>query len=256
LLTILKKTLFEAVKQCIGKETSLAIAFSGGLDSSLLAKICKDIGIVVTLLTIGFPKSQDIKFSAEIALEMNLPYKVMVLNEDCFHEDINHVKNKICCSNVSHIENCVAFFYLARLAHDNDFRFILTANGCDELFCGYDKYRLAYNQGKTAIMKLMQKKIVNEFQLLKEVDIITSEFGVTVKQPFFSRKFISFAKNIPLEQKITGANDFLRKHILRDIALSIGVPYQSAMKRKKAIQYGSLIHKHSNKYKKVRALHS
>jgi PP-loop superfamily ATP-utilizing enzyme len=39
LLAILKKTLFEAVKQCIGKEISLAIAFSGGLDSSLLAKI-------------------------------------------------------------------------------------------------------------------------------------------------------------------------------------------------------------------------
>jgi asparagine synthase (glutamine-hydrolysing) len=256
LLASLKKALFEAVKQTIGKETSLAIAFSGGLDSSLLAKICKDIGIQVTLLTIGFPTSHDIKFSTEIASEMNLPYKVLVLNEEGFHEDLNYIKNKICCNIVSHIENCVAFFYIARLAHDNGFRFILTANGCDEIFCGYDKYRLAYNQGKTALTKLIDKKIENELLLMEQIDSVASEFGVTIRQPFLSHDFISFAKNIPLEQKIRGSNDFVRKHILRDVALLIGIPYQSAMKRKKALQYSSLIHKNSSKCSKDRTLHA
>jgi asparagine synthase (glutamine-hydrolysing) len=79
--------------------------------------------------------------------------------------------------------------------------------------------------------------------LLKEIDKITAEFGVLTKQPFFSQKFIDFAKDIPIEQKITGPNDFIRKHILRKLALSIGIPRESAMKPKKALQYSSLIHK-------------
>ena len=55
--------------------------------------------------------------------------------------------------------------------------------------------------------------------------------------------FIDFAKKIPIEKKILSANDYLRKHILREIAVSLNVPIESAMKPKKALQYGTLIHK-------------
>jgi asparagine synthase (glutamine-hydrolysing) len=48
---------------------------------------------------------------------------------------------------------------------------------------------------------------------------------------------------IPIENKIKSCNDLIRKHILRQVALSIGVPLEAAMKPKKALQYGSLIHK-------------
>ena len=47
----------------------------------------------------------------------------------------------------------------------------------------------------------------------------------------------------PVDQKIRGSDDFIRKHILRETALLIGVTKDAAMKPKKAIQYGSLIHK-------------
>ena len=89
----------------------------------------------------------------------------------------------------------------------------------------------------------MDERIANERMLIKEIDKITTEFGVLTKQPFLSQKFINFAKGIPIEQKITGTDDFMRKHILRELALSLGVPRESAMKPKKALQYGSLIHK-------------
>jgi asparagine synthase (glutamine-hydrolysing) len=89
----------------------------------------------------------------------------------------------------------------------------------------------------------MDERIANERLLIKEIDKITTEFGVITKQPFLSQKFINFAKSISIEQKITSTDDFMRKHILRKLALSLGVPRESAMKPKKALQYGSLIHK-------------
>ena len=42
-------------------------------------------------------------------------------------------------------------------------------------------------------------------------------------------------------------DDMIRKHILRRIALALGVPEESAMKPKKALQYGSSIHKYFKK---------
>jgi asparagine synthase (glutamine-hydrolysing) len=244
LLTDLKKALFEAVLDTINKNSSsLAVAFSGGIDSSLLAKICKDVGIKVTLLTVGFPLSQDIEFSKQIALKLNLSHKISVLMPEHFQKDLLYVQQRIACRNISHIENCIAYFYIARMANQNNFRLILTANGSDELFCGYDKFRLIYEKGEKRLIDFMDERIANEHLLIKEIDKITTEFGVITKQPFLSQKFINFAKGIPIEQKITGTDDFMRKHILRKLALSLGVPRESAMKPKKALQYGSLIHK-------------
>jgi asparagine synthase (glutamine-hydrolysing) len=48
---------------------------------------------------------------------------------------------------------------------------------------------------------------------------------------------------VPISDKIRDESDLQRKHIIRKLALQIGVPEISANKRKKALQYGSLIHK-------------
>jgi asparagine synthase (glutamine-hydrolysing) len=248
LLDDLKNKTFEVVAEAINEDTHLAVAFSGGIDSSVLAKICKDIERKnVVLLTVGFPYSEDIEFSKRMSSKIGLPHKIFEIEAEDFSIDLARVVQKIGCKNISHIENCVAYFYIAKLAKENDIRLILTANGCDELFCGYDQFRRIYDQGKTHLMELMDEKIGNELILTKEIEKITKDFMVTTRQPFLSQKFISFARDIPIDQKIKGSNDLIRKHILREFALLIGVPRESVIKPKKALQYGSLIHKNFKK---------
>ena len=251
LLSDLQNALFTAVAESVDGDNnnnntsnpSVAVAFSGGLDSALLAKICKDLGIKATLLTIGFSHSHDIEFSKIIASKIGLAHTIYTLDEKEFCDVLSYVKQKIRCENVSHIENCIAYFYIANLASRFGLQQVLTANGCDELFCGYNEYRLVYNSGRAHIMQLMDEKIVNEMTLMSEIETITSEIGIKVKKPFLTDKFISFAKDIAIDQKIKGSNDLVRKHILRTVALSIGLPEESAMKPKKAIQYSTMIHK-------------
>jgi asparagine synthase (glutamine-hydrolysing) len=163
------------------------------------------------------------------------------------NEDFNNISRKVIdnieCNNISHIENCIAFYFISFLSILNNCKLVLTANGFDELFCGYDKYRQMILQDQEQINIFMKQRITNELTLVNEIDKISKEFDVKIKQPFLTKKFIDFSMKIPIEKKILGPSDKLRKHILREIAISLNVPIESAMKPKKALQYGTLIHK-------------
>ena len=242
----LKKALYDAVSENV-PESRIAVAFSGGVDSSLLAKICRDIFKQIVLVTVGFPGSHDAGFAGSIASMMGMEHRLLEIDFEDFKKNLQQVRHAIKCENTSHVENCIAYFYICKLAKQNGLNIVLSANGCDELFCGYDAYRSVYNGGEAAIMKMMEEKIANEMTLISEIAIVAGQFAVAVRQPFLSRKFIEFAKSIPINQKIKGPNDMTRKHVLREAALSVGVPEESAMKPKKALQYGSLIHKYFKK---------
>jgi asparagine synthase (glutamine-hydrolysing) len=249
----LKKALYDAVSENLSDCQRIAVAFSGGVDSSLLAKICHSLNKQVILLTIGFPGSHDIEFSKKIASKMGIEHKIYEINHADLQEGIPRIRQTINCNNVSHIENCIAYFYICTFARQNHLNLVASGNGCDELFCGYDRYRSAYYGGDAEMYRLMERNLSNEFALVKEIKIVASQLRVQVRQPFLSSKFIEFSKTIPIEQKIKGPNDMIRKHILRCTALEMGVPEQAAMKPKKALQYGSSIHKHFRKIDQKRS---
>lgn len=232
MLESLREALYNAVRQTAPEKT-VAVAFSGGIDSSLLAKICVDLGKQVTLVTVGFPGSHDIEFSNKISAIMELSHKVVKLDSLKFEQDLAYVRKTIGCDNTSHIENCIAYLNIARAAKEADIKIALSANGCDELFCGYNRYRTVYDKGKDAIMEFMEERISNELVLVQEISQVAQECGVQVRQPFLSPAFAEFSKTIPFDQKIRGADDMMRKHILRRIAVAIGVPEESATNRKR-----------------------
>lgn len=239
-------TLLEKIHNAISNtvtEKSIGIAFSGGVDSSLVAKICKDMDYNITLLTIGFAGSHDIEFSKQVNQFLNLPHKILEIDPNQFEEISAKIKEKIKTDNLSWNENSIAFYHVAKLAKSLGLDVVVTANGIDELFCGYNAYRDAIKDGKHKVVQLMDSKIENELNMMKAVNEVCSEFDIIMIQPFLSDEFIEYAKSIPLSSKIIDENDMQRKHIIRDLAIKIGVPEIAANKRKKALQYGSLIHK-------------
>lgn len=231
-----------AIKESV-LEKKIGVAFSGGVDSTLVSKICNDLGYDITLLTIGFPESHDISFAKEVNGILNFPHKIFEIDKDSFNQIALKINQHINTDNLSWNENCIAFYYVAKLAHDLGIKTVVTANGIDELFCGYNAYREAIEKGEDKVIELMNSKLENEKKMMQAVNEITSEFGVQVIQPLLSKNFIDYAKSISISEKITGKDDLMRKHIIRKLASKIGIPEISTNKRKKALQYGSLIHK-------------
>ncbi len=238
--------LLEQIKKAILKTVltrKIGVAFSGGVDSTLVAKVCSDLGYDVTLLTIGFAESHDILFSKEVNDILKLPHHILEINPDEFDHISKKIHSAIATDNLSWNENCIAFYHVAKLAHSLGLDTVVTANGIDELFCGYNGYRDAFKEGESKIMELMNSKLENELNMMKAVNLISSEFSVKILQPLLSDDFINYAKTVPISEKILNPDDLQRKHIIRKLASKIGVPEISANKRKKALQYGSLIHK-------------
>jgi len=242
----INKKLLENIQNSISetvKEKKIGIAFSGGVDSTLISKICSDMNYDITLLTIGFAESHDILFAKEVNEQLNYLHHVLEIDSDSFPDISLKIQQTIKTENLSWNENCIAFHYVAQLAKSLDLDTVITANGIDELFCGYNAYREAFSEGESKIHEVMISKLDNELKMMEAVNLIASEFGVKIIQPLLSLKFIEYAKTIPLSEKIHDSEDLYRKHIIRKLASQINVPEISCTKRKKALQYGSKIHK-------------
>ena len=239
-----------AVKSTV-TDKKIGVAFSGGVDSTLLAKLVKDMGHDIHLLTIGFHDSHDINFAKEVNQILNFPHSISEIEPEKFKEISQKINHTIKSDNLSWNENSIAFYYVAELAQKNGLKTVVTANGIDELFCGYNSYREAIEAGEDEVVKMMNMKLKNEEEMMVAINTVTAEFGVRMIQPFLSPNFIDYAKKIPVSEKIHGPDDMQRKHPIRELAMDYGIPEVAAQKQKKALQYGSQIHKSLLKSRKT-----
>ncbi len=242
-----------------GGRGPVGVAFSGGVDSSLIAAVCSRLRLGPVLLTVGFAGSHDVRFAAAAARRAGLEHHTLLVGGegagDAPPPFAGVAAEAVAATgggDPSRTENCIAFYYIGWLARSLGIRTVLTGNGIDELFCGYDSYRRALESAgvrdgdaeavRAVVEPMVGERISRELSIMEAAGGFAGRFGVRVAQPLLSAPFVSYARRLPIDSKITGPGDLLRKHAVRGLAASLGVPPHSAGKRKKAIQYGSRIH--------------
>ena len=146
-------------------------------------------------------------------------------------------------SSLVDFELRLAFYCIFELASENGIKIVLSANGLDELFCGYSKYkRILKTEGEDGIKIRMVEFLEQARRNFEANRKLAKTFGITFIEPFLDEKFASFALEIPTNFKIKSPEDELRKHIIREVALDLGIPEEIALKPKKSLQYSSRIH--------------
>jgi len=131
----LRLLLEEAVKRNLAE----GILLSGGLDTSILATIAHQYTSLqaFTAAFKGTP-APDIKYAKLIANQLNLKHYIYLFGEDELYEAIPTVVGILKSFDPMEIRNSLTIFIALRMAGEGGMKSIMTGDGCDELFAGYD----------------------------------------------------------------------------------------------------------------------
>ena len=256
---LLADDLYSAVEKRVSNISDVGLIFSGGVDSTILAVLLKKIAekrknenglpLNIMLYSVGVENSGDLKFSRKIAEDLDLPLKTIIIDEKDVKDSLRPVLTAIEDGNIMKLGVGMTIYLGAKAMKSDGIKVALSGQGADELFGGYNRYLKHFEENSLfdAYFDLdseIYHDIANIYHVnLERDDAVSMANGVELRVPFMDRDVIDLALDIPGKFKIRNREDLLRKHILRDVAKSIGVPDYIAERPKKAAQYGSGINK-------------
>ncbi|MBU7029523.1 MAG: asparagine synthetase B [Theionarchaea archaeon] len=211
-------------------EKDAAVLFSGGIDSSILAALSD-----APLFTCGLEGSQDILFSRKAARLLKKEYIELVISEKDVREAIPRVLSIIEDKTLMNLELGLLIYFVCKTG---DKKILISGQGADELFGGYYKYEKAFNQKKD-VKALMRKDLDTICYGLERDGQVAERFSTLIRYPYLDPCVVQRGLGIPVHSLFTPQ----RKGFLRKVASLLFLPDEIVSRPKKALQYGSGIHK-------------
>ena len=230
-----------AVLKTTSEIKQAAVLFSGGVDSSLIAKVVAEKIPDTTLYTAGMQDSRDIAEAKTSAEKLGLNLKTAAISESDLLRYLQKVKQILKNADFLQLQIAVPLYIAMEKIQEDAHRVVFCGQGADELFCGYDIFkRILREKGYAAVQEEILSKIENMRERNLERDFAVAEhFNLELRVPFLEQNFMKIALAISPELKISSPEDEKRKLILRELALQNGIPQEIAYMKKRSIQYGS-----------------
>ena len=240
----IKELLIGSVEKRIKGLSRVGIIFSGGVDSTIIAKITHDLGVDTTLYTAGHETSSDINFARRTADHMHLPLRVKNLDVDDVKRYTELVINAIEEFNIMKLGVGMPSYVASEMANSDGVKVVMSGQGADEIFAGYHRYIQSYLDNGERLQEDLVSDVKNLYHVnLQRDDAVTMANSVELRVPYLDPELVDMVLKVPVKYKLDNSRENLRKCILREIASDIGVPSEIVKRPKKAAQYGSGVHK-------------
>lgn len=216
-------------------DEGLAIAFSGGIDSAVLAARL-DAPLYVT----GFPDSHDVEAARSAAAALDRELTVIELDHETIREAVPRVAQATGRTNAMDVSIAIPLLVTAERVAADGYDRLAVGQGADELFGGYAKVAKAPDDPRVeadTVAGARRETIAGlPDQLERDVLAIRSA-GVEPVAPYLHDDVVSVALELPGDALVT--DDGTRKWALREAARE-WLPAEITDREKKAMQYGSL----------------
>jgi len=238
-VTRLRALLEESIRERLRDVQNAGIAFSGGLDSSLVARLVQESGSTVHLVSVNMAGRHGLSHAAEAAKVLSLPITV----QEYSIRDVENALPKVLWlieePDLGKAGIAIPLLWSAQLASRLGCDVLLAGQGADEMFGGYRRYLTIYEEkGVGAVAESLFHDTVMSYEMNFQRDEPLCAFsGIELRLPFVDTKLVRFALSLPVDLKIESAYDPLRKRILRQLAKDLDIPTSIAERPKKAIQF-------------------
>ncbi len=232
---LIKDALIKSVKKRTCNLKNFGILFSGGIDSSIIALICKQLNLNLTCYCIGLKNSKDLEWAERTALALNLKLKTLTLELNEAEKVIKKTIKILKQADIVDVGVGSVIYAGINLAKKDSINTLFTGSGSDEMFAGYSRFENIKDVNKECWSSLH-----NIFKDLKRDFLIAESQKAKLITPFLDDKVIKSAMKVSPTYKI---NRGIRKYTLREVAVDLGLPKEFAFRKKLAAQYGSGIDK-------------
>jgi len=235
-----KRELAESIISAIKKRIvpRFGVLFSGGVDSSLIAFVAKQLKCNFTCYTVGIENSDDILWAQKVAKEYGFNFKFKILSLEEFENVVRSVAKLLNDADIVKVSVGSVLYAGGKLALADGNNTLFGGLGSEEIFAGYQRHESALQENN---FEMLHKECWNGLKNMWQRDLlrdftIAKNLGLDLRTPFLDKNLIKTAMSVHPMFKIDKDN---KKIILRDAAEFIGLKNEFAWRKKQAAQYGS-----------------
>jgi asparagine synthase (glutamine-hydrolysing) len=212
------------------------VLFSGGLDSTLIACLCKGADFVCYTVAVeepGMKEAEDLRYAKRIAADLGFELKIKKISVAELEKYLTKVVPLVEDTDVVKISVALPLYVACELAREDGVKTVLGGLGAEELFAGYERHTRIKkeNLNKECLAGLLE---MYTRDLYRDEQVAKSQ-GISLRAPFLDTELVDYALRIPVSYKLSEQEN---KAILREIARDLGLA-GAASRKKRAIQYGS-----------------
>ena len=213
----IRDQLVAAVEREMMSDVPVGVFLSGGLDSSLIAAIAAPIaeaaGEPLHTFAVGTTDSPDPAAARQVAEHLGTAHQERIYEAHELRAVLPEVIRSIESYDPSLVRSALPNYLLAELA-SRTVKVVLTGEGADELFAGYEYVR-AIDEGGELHTELVRTISALHSLNLQRCDRVTMAHGLEARVPFLDLDMVAFAVALPPEWKLPRAGD-AEKRLLRE----------------------------------------
>lgn len=226
-----KNRFLKAVEKRVPEDEEVALLFSGGLDSTMVAAALQHLNKDFTCYTAGIQhgntaRPRDVEWAGKVADEMDLELESYESSLQEVEEKLPELADWISSTSVVKLGVALPFHF----ALNGDEKVVFSGLGSEQLYAGYSRMENYLNREcLSGLRSLFHEDLYRD-------DVVAMRNRYELRLPFLDHELIEHALSIPGELK---QRDDYRKYVLRRAAEKLGVPDEVVWRKKTAAQYGS-----------------
>ena len=239
-----RATVLESIRRRVDTDLPVGVILSGGLDSSIVATQVARLHPECVAFTVGTAGSEDLEYARRLTSDLGMRHVVVeVAPRQIRAAQVKEAVRVAEATEYGDAINAVVSMQVFRAVHEAGIKVVLTGDGSDELFGGYDMYK-SVDEATTRELFLHKIGQLSRTEL-QRVDRTSMGQCVEARVPFLDLDLLLLAMRIPVSLKV---RDGYEKWILRR-AFEVDLPDYILARHKNPMSHSSGLHERIRLFK-------